>query len=1077
MQCIDILEMITLPISNLIDFSKLTTTDNVEIEILNTTHRFSPDSSVSGTDVKHQPIFGSNVFINGALKVSNTFGLPTMLFPQGIAPSIHFNNSTKFTTNVHFHGFVNTGLVDGSSSFGIFGPSTSLGTNVNIQLPVIKNNSALLWYHAHNMFRDAQLAYAGIVGAIIVTDAMSKPFTDLFIYGDNHIVLNLLDIDLDENGCQIFGNLTAVDSNRSCFTAINGVSTIQWYMDASSPTVAYSNVLSHDTSQNIVKVDFVNATGNFRVFYLGVCDINKAILPFYVIQTDQGLCPPKQTTVQFVPVGGRISMLVDLTNASSAYIFAYDYDLTEKFDWVNETTGIFPDFGRSSSTPYPSPIPDPTHVNPQYWAQSTLQYPPISSIPQIHQTITNGRHVLPATSEIRPFLCITKTSSNNDISMQNALSALNNIVYKNGIPPTVVTDYIDSLNPNYYYNIPNVNANTPTRNLCIWGETTINYEKGDSGNTYIMDSTGKNVHGITEWNDGAMRIRVDLWNSAELDLNEALIAYSKSPNNYKPSVLPTSDFRITKTNDDYINIAMISNDTCTIQGFGGNVSYSDTTTTPIFSVTITLPPSDPRINLNIQQWINLLNNSLRATTISLNGQSFSASNILSFDWSFFPYAINLHNGTVKYFKSAVIKTKNLSNYCVRILGRWALLQMMGKNVATGYNATPPIPHSGPCCSLDAPCDEEYLYGVYDNLIQTTYPYYSTDDMETQTPILCPRRNAKLIIQSGKTHIGFFDEMANDNINVFSTKLRTTEIWTYLNADNIDSHPIHFHLTGGFSYKSLSAINSMPGNPGSEEELGLTHTYSRDIYQVGPQQSLSFALTWPYYSSQDTTSSPYIPNIGANIHCHFLPHYDQNSMALIYSVKPESNFISDVCFSAGTPVQTDQGVIPIETIQPGFHTIHSKKIVDITKTMSLDKHLVCFEKNSLAPNVPSHSTTMSKNHKLFYKRKMVPAEWFVGKNKHVHKVLYDGKVIYNVLMENYEKIIVNNLVCETLHPENQIAKLHMAFKNLDIDTCNAIIAKRNHYSITSAKRFKNTKMSLNSNMNVNSNMNMIVSINE
>lgn len=1042
--------MITLPISLLTDFSKLSINDNVQIEILNTTHRFSPDANESGGDIQKKPIFGSNVYINDVLTVSNTFGLPILLFPQGSAPLINFNNITKFTINVHFHGFVNTGLVDGSGSFGVFGPSTLLGTSVNIQLPVIKNNSALFWYHSHNMFRDVQLVYSGVVGSIIVTDNISKSLTDLFIYGDNYLVLNLLDVDLDSNGCQIFGNLAVTDSNRSCFTAINGISTIQWYTDPSE-SVPYSNILSHNTNQNIVKIDFVNITGNFRVFYLGVCDINKNILPYYVIQTDQGLCAPVQTTMQFIPVGGRISILVDLTTITNAYLFAYDYDLTEKFGWINSTTGFFPNFTQSSQTPYPSPIPDPLHLNPQDWAQTNLDYPNIPLIPQMPQTIVNGHHEVPLTNIIRPFLYITNVSGNNLLSMQNILTKINNIIYKNGIPPLIDSDYISSLNPNYYYNLPNVTSQTPSRNICIWGETDINYSKGSSGNPYIMDDiTGKNIYGITEWSNGSMRIRSDFWNSNELDLNQALIAYSNSPNNYKPKVLPSSDFRVTKTNDDYINIAMISNDTYTIQGFQDSILYDDTTTIPIFSATIILPPSNPKINLNIQQWVDLLNNSLRTTIINLNGQTFSADTVLSFDWSFFPYGINLSNGTIKYFKSAIIKTKNSSNFCIRILGRWAILQMMGKNVTSNLNLTPPIPNSGPCCSVDAPCDEESLYGVYDNLIQTNYPYYSTNDQNIQKPILCPRRDAQLIIQSDQTHIGFYDEMANDNINVFSTKLRSTEIWTYLNGDHIDSHPIHFHLTGGFSYQSLSTINSTPGTPGSEETLGLTLTYGRDIYQIGPQQSISFALTWPYYSSEDTTNSPYIPNIGSNIHCHYLPHYDTNIMALIYSVKPESNFISDSCFPGGTLIQIDQGIIPIETILPNIHTIDSKKIIDITKTISMRDYLVCFEKDSLGKNIPSEKTIVSRNHKVCYKNKMIKSIWFIGKLKNVYKIKYDGEILYNVLMENHDKMVVNNMVCETLNPTGKIAKLHMLCKkeNINLNDYGNLINEYNNYSISS-----------------------------
>jgi len=1057
--------MITLPIPQLTNFSNLSINDVVQIEILNTQHRFSPDAGISGTNVKNQPIFGSNVYVNGSLTASNTFGLPMLLFPQGSAPLINFNNSTKFTINVHFHGFVNTGLADGASSFGVFGPSTTLGTSVNIQLPVIKNNSALLWYHSHNMFRDSELVYAGVVGSIIINDAVSKSLTDLFVYGDNHLVLTCLDMDFDENGCQIFNNLT-VDANRSCFTVINGISAIQWYADPSS-SVPYSNILSHETTKNVVKIDIVNANADWRIFYLGVCDSNKNILQFHVVQTDQGLCAPVQTTMQFVPVGSRISILVDLTNITSAYLFAYDYELTENVGMNISNNGVYPNFANQSATPYPTPIPDPTNAN-QQGDPTNLNYPQLPMISQTTVNMVNGHYPVPITSSKRLFLYVTNVSGQTQtppISASNVISAVSRIIYKNGILPSDNGDYISSLNPNYYYNIPNVNSQTPTRNICLWGENDINYINGSPGNSYIMNGAGQNVYGVTEICNQSNRIRSDLWNSNELDLSHALIEYSKSPNNYKPDILPSSEFRVTKTNDHYINIAMISNDTFTIQGFDTSVSYGDTITVPLFSVTITIPPTDPKANLNIQQWINLLNSSLRMTNITVNGQTFSAIDVISFDWSFFPYGVNLLsnvngvNGVTKYFKSAVIKTKNSSSYCIRIKGRWAILQMMGKSLTGNVNTTPPTPNSGPCCSTDTPCDEESIYGVYDNYIQSFYPYYATTNENVQNPILCPRRDAQLIIPPNQTHIGFYDGFSNDNIKAFSVKLRSTEIWTYLNGDNADSHPLHFHLTSGFSYRSLSTINGTPGTPGTEETLGLTQTYSRDVYPVGPQQSLSFAITWPYYSSEDTTNTPYIPNIGSVIHCHFLQHYDANSMAVIYAVNPESNFISDLCFPAGTPVQTDQGIIPIETIQPSIHTIKSKKIIDITKTISLENYLVCFEKNALGANVPSNKTIMSRNHKLLYKQKMIPAEWFVGKKNHVHKVAYDGKILYNVLMENYDKIVVNNIVCETLHPDNKMAKLYRSFKNLDLNDYNKLIENQNHYYITSATTDKTDKSSL------------------
>ena len=618
-------------------------------------------------------------------------------------------------------------------------------------------------------------------------------------------------------------------------------------------------------------------------------------------------------------------------------------------------------------------------------------------------------------------------------------------------------DYFVSLNPKYYYNLPTVNSKTPLRNICIWCENDLNYVRGGPGNAYIMNGEGVNIYGVTEFCISSGRIRSDLWNSVELDLNEALVEYSKSPNNFKPSILPSCEFMVTKMNDNYSNIAMISNDRYTIQGFDTNISYDDTKSIPLFSATIILPPTNPRENLNIEQWINLLNNSLKMTNIIVNGQILSAFDVLSFDWSFFPLGVNLLNGVTKYFKSAIIKTKNSSNYCIRILGRWSILQMMGKSLTGSVNTTPPIPNSTPCCSVDAPCDEDYLYGIYNNLIQSFYPYYATNNENVQKPILCPRRDGQLIVQSKQTYNGFFHDMSNDNVKTFCTKLRSTEIWTYLNGDISESHPLHFHLTSGFSYPSLSLINNSTPETISNEEVGLTHTFSRDIYQIGPQQSVTFSITWPYYSSEDTTCYPYIPNIGSVIHCHYLQHYDLNSFALIYAVKPKSNYISDKCFSAGTLILTDQGAIPIETILPKIHTICSKKIIDIIKFTSSSNYLVCFEKNSLGKNIPSKKTIIGKKNKLCYKNKMIIADWFIGKLNNVYKIEYDGEIIYNILMEKHDKMVVNNMVCETLKPNCKVIKLHKLLKknNVDPTKYNKLINNSNYYSITSSKNKKLT----------------------
>ena len=134
-------------------------------------------------------------------------------------------------------------------------------------------------------------------------------------------------------------------------------------------------------------------------------------------------------------------------------------------------------------------------------------------------------------------------------------------------------------------------------------------------------------------------------------------------------------------------------------------------------------------------------------------------------------------------------------------------------------------------------------------------------------------------------------------------------------------------------------------------------------------------------------------------------------------------ISDICFPAGTPVSTDQGVIAINNIEPLRHTINGKRILHITQTVSVDKYLICIEKGALGPNTPTSRTVMTKQHKILYQGVLVPAERLLDFPAGVKKVKYDGQLLYNILLEHYGVVRINNLTCETLHPDNAIAKLY------------------------------------------------------
>ena len=155
---------------------------------------------------------------------------------------------------------------------------------------------------------------------------------------------------------------------------------------------------------------------------------------------------------------------------------------------------------------------------------------------------------------------------------------------------------------------------------------------------------------------------------------------------------------------------------------------------------------------------------------------------------------------------------------------------------------------------------------------------------------------------------------------------------------------------------------------------------------------------------------------------------QYAYAQIPNITPSNvnplRIYSNICFLAGTPVKCDQGLIDIDEINPSIHTILGKKIVAITETHSTEKELVIIEKDSLRPNVPNKTTVVSMEHKIFYKGKMMEA-YKVSKKR----MNYNNEKLYNVLMEEHNKMNVNNMIVETLDPTNMIGKVFKGLREL------------------------------------------------
>ncbi len=148
----------------------------------------------------------------------------------------------------------------------------------------------------------------------------------------------------------------------------------------------------------------------------------------------------------------------------------------------------------------------------------------------------------------------------------------------------------------------------------------------------------------------------------------------------------------------------------------------------------------------------------------------------------------------------------------------------------------------------------------------------------------------------------------------------------------------------------------------------------------------------------------------------------------------------ICFPAGTPVLTDQGIIAIEKINSDKNTIRGKKIVAITKTITIEDKIVCIEKDALGKSVPSQKTLISRNHEILYNKKMIKAKQLIGQVDGVYNKKYNGEILYNVLLETHEKMLVNNLIVETLNPTNIVAQLYNG--SLSVEEINNVIININ-----------------------------------
>ena len=150
---------------------------------------------------------------------------------------------------------------------------------------------------------------------------------------------------------------------------------------------------------------------------------------------------------------------------------------------------------------------------------------------------------------------------------------------------------------------------------------------------------------------------------------------------------------------------------------------------------------------------------------------------------------------------------------------------------------------------------------------------------------------------------------------------------------------------------------------------------------------------------------------------------------------------NICFLGDEKVATDQGKVRFDMLTP-MNTIRGNAIKKIIKVINSKESLIFIKKHSLGHKVPSRNTYISENHGVYVDLSFIKSNrldyalhptFYKVKGKHLvfAKTLTQIKgvsriprskhdILYNVLLDHHGIMVINNMVCETLHPDNELA---------------------------------------------------------
>ena len=292
-------------------------------------------------------------------------------------------------------------------------------------------------------------------------------------------------------------------------------------------------------------------------------------------------------------------------------------------------------------------------------------------------------------------------------------------------------------------------------------------------------------------------------------------------------------------------------------------------------------------------------------------------------------------------------------------------------------------------------------------INKTYGYYNDTVIITGTNFL---QNS--IVRFGTAIANMtFNSITQITATIPNLKFGRQDIT--IETNNIISEPTQFVVS---MYNTT--IDSLTPNSGTKNSLvKITGTALNTV------QTVTFNTTSALFTYNiDNSITATVPELEPGSYSVKVinPAVTITGPTFTYSSPPPTTTSTNICFVAGTPIKTDQGSIDIERINIDKHTINKNKIIAITKTKNeTDDSLVFFEKNSIAKNYPKKDTIISRRHKILFKGTFKEAQEYINETT-IYEIKYNDETLYNVLLDKHSTMKVNNLICETLHPENKVA---------------------------------------------------------